>query len=115
MTNPIGAALEQLRRGGSPDAMLQAGNDSPLRQVPVVSQAGPGGPTFADSLTRAINEVSDQQQSAAATLSAFLRGDNVELHAVMAASEEAQLSLEMLAQVRNKFVDAFRTLSNMQG
>jgi flagellar hook-basal body complex protein FliE len=45
----------------------------------------------------------------------FMRGDPVELHQVMAATDEAGISLEMLIEVRNKFADAYRTLINMQG
>ncbi len=33
----------------------------------------------------------------------------------MAATEEAQISLEMLIEVRNKFAEAYRTLTTMQG
>ena len=50
-----------------------------------------------------------------ARMSAFLRGDNVELHQVMASSEEASLSLEMLIAVRDKFTDAYKSLISMQG
>jgi flagellar hook-basal body complex protein FliE len=71
--------------------------------------------SFGDTLTRAINGVSEQQETAASTLQAFLRGENVEIHQVMAATEEAQISLQMLIEVRNKFADAYRTLSSMQG
>jgi flagellar hook-basal body complex protein FliE len=38
----------------------------------------------------------------------------VELHRVMAASEEAQISLQMMIEVRNKFLDAYKTLTTMQ-
>ena len=47
-------------------------------------------------------------------IQAFLRGDQVELHQVMAATEEAGIALEMLIEIRNKFTDAYRTLINMQ-
>jgi hypothetical protein len=44
----------------------------------------------------------------------FLRGEPVELHQVMAAAEEASLSLELLVETRNKLTDAYRTLMNLQ-
>ncbi|MHB1310459.1 MAG: flagellar hook-basal body complex protein FliE [Gemmatimonadaceae bacterium] len=92
---------------------LVQGGDTGARQVPL---SGTGdGASFGDSLKRALNGVSAQQDSAADTLSAFLRGENVELHQVMAATEEAQISLQMLIEVRNKFTEAYRTLSTMQG
>ena len=54
------------------------------------------------------------QERSADLTAAFLRGENVEVHQVMAASEEAGLSLELMVEVRNKFAEAYRTLINMQ-
>ena len=93
---------------------VSQGGDTGMRQVPLLP-AGPEGASFGDSLKRALNDVSAQQDSAADTLGAFLRGENVELHQVMAATEEAQISLQLLIEVRNKFAEAYRTLSSMQG
>ena len=70
---------------------------------------------FTDTLKRAIEEVSAAQENAQGQMQAFLRGDAVELHQVMAATEEAGIALEMLIEVRNKFADAYRTVINMQG
>lgn len=72
------------------------------------------GPSFADTLKQAIGGVQDSQDTAADYVGKFLRGENVELHQVMAATEEAQLSLEMMIELRNKFADAYRTVINMQ-
>jgi flagellar hook-basal body complex protein FliE len=74
----------------------------------------PEGASFGETLERAINEVSAAQDRSAALTGAFVRGEPVEMHQVMAAAEEAGLSLEMLVEVRNKFTDAYRTLINMQ-
>ena len=74
-----------------------------------------GAPSFADTLKDAIGEVSSAQEHSAAMTGAFVRGENVELHQVMAAAEEASLSLELLVEVRNKFTEAYRTVINMQG
>jgi flagellar hook-basal body complex protein FliE len=73
-----------------------------------------GGPSFADTLTNAINGVSAAQDQSAELSAAFMRGENVEVHQVMAAAEEASLSLELLVEVRNKFTEAYRTVINMQ-
>ncbi len=86
--------------------------DTGARAVPVI---GTGGNSFGDTLKRALNDVSAAQDKSSDTLGAFLRGEPVELHQVMAASEEAGIALEMLIEVRNKFLDAYRTLTTMQG
>ena len=91
----------------------QGFGDVGTRQVPALG--GVGGSSFASSLERAVNDVAAKQETSTETLGAFLRGENVELHQVMAATEEAQISLEMLIEVRNKFTEAYRSLSTMQG
>ena len=77
-------------------------------------EATTGGSSFADTLKNALEEVSAVQESSQETVQAFLRGEPVELHEVMAATEEAGLALEMLIELRNKITDAYRTVINMQ-
>ena len=72
------------------------------------------GASFGDTLTKAINQVSDAQDDSAELVQKFIRGEPVELHQVMAASEEAGIALEMMVELRNKFTDAYRALINMQ-
>lgn len=107
MTVPAGAALSALSQG------IQGGGDTGARQVPLSGIATDSG-SFGDTLTKAINAVSTDQDSALNTMNAFARGDNVEIHQVMASSEEASLSLEMLIAVRDKFTDAYKSLIAMQ-
>lgn len=71
------------------------------------------GPSFGDVFTRVLNGTSEMQQNAQDTIASFLRGDPVELHQVMAASEEASISLELLVEIRNKLTDAYRTVMNL--
>lgn len=114
MSDPIGGIAARAMQGmqGVQWAPV-TGQDGAARSLPVLP-AAPQEP-FGQTLTRAINGVSDKQDVAANTLQAFLRGDDIELHRVMAATEEAQISLEMLIEVRNKFAEAYRTLTTMQG
>jgi flagellar hook-basal body complex protein FliE len=98
-----------------------------------VGQVGPGSPmqrpfggtvgtslyggqvgSFKDTLADALGDVQGLQEDAGDAVEAFLRGDPVELHDVMAAVEEAGLALEMLIEVRNGFIEAYRTVANMQ-
>ncbi len=73
-----------------------------------------GGPSFGDLFKRAINDTSGLQDDAKDMIAAYLRGEPVELHQVMAASEEASISLELLVEIRNKLTEAYRTVMNMQ-
>lgn len=78
------------------------------------SSASHVGPSFADVLKQLVNDVSRLNEEARDAISAFVRGEDVELHQVMAAVEEAGLSLQMLVEIKNRFIDAYRTVVNMQ-
>ncbi len=74
--------------------------------------AGEG--SFGDLFKHAINDASGLQDDAKDKIAAFLRGEPVELHQVMAASEEAAISLELLVEIRNKLTEAYRSVMNIQ-
>ncbi|NNF26188.1 MAG: flagellar hook-basal body complex protein FliE [Gemmatimonadetes bacterium] len=78
------------------------------------SVSGPQGSSFADTLRDALGEVSDLHTEAQDTIGAFLRGEPVETHRVMAAAEEAGIALEMLIEIRNKITEAYRSVMQMQ-
>jgi flagellar hook-basal body complex protein FliE len=105
MSDPIGAIALRNLQG------LQ-GIDAPKS---ISIDIGKGdGPSFGDTLKRALGEVSSAQDNATDHMQRFVRGEPVELHQVMAAAEEAGIALEMLVELRNKFTEAYRTLVNMQ-
>lgn len=115
MSDPIGAIAARLSavQGGT-----VSGADQARRYTIDIGKGdgaeSSGGPTFGDTLTRMVNQVTDAQDTAAELSSKFLRGEPVELHQVMAAGEEAGIALEMMIELRNKFTEAYRTLINMQ-
>ena len=85
---------------------------SAAKQVPVIAD---GENSFGSTLKRAINEVSDSQDRTGELVQRFLGGDkNVELHQVMAASEESGIAMDLLIELRNKTVEAYRSVINMQ-
>ena len=111
MTAPIrtdGPVVTPLERGeGIPltGAIARGGETAPIEG---------GTPSFSDLFKRVLNDTSDMQDSAKEMIGAFLRGEPVELHQVMAASEEAAISLELLVEIRNKLTEAYRSVMNMQ-
>src|SRR5437762_3042531 len=72
-----------------------------------------GGESFADTLKHALGEVSRSQDTAQDYIQRFVRGEPVELHQVMAATEEAGIALEMLVEMRNKVSEAYKTVMSM--
>jgi flagellar hook-basal body complex protein FliE len=93
--------------GGAFLSPLERGQGEPLEETP-------NGPSFADALKNAVNDVQGLQDNAEQLIGAFVRGEPVELHQVMAASEEAGISLQFLVEMRNKLTDAYRAVMNMQ-
>ena len=90
--------------------LSQIGGDTATKPVAV----GTGDNSFGSTLTRVLNEVSDAKEASADLTQRFARGENVELHQVMAASEEAGIALDLLIELRNKAVDAYRSVISMQ-
>ncbi len=104
-------AMRDLAQGGTSGTSGVQG-DAPIRKT--VDIGAGDGASFGDTLTRVLNEVSATQDRASDAVGRFVRGEPVELHQVMAATEEAGIALEMLVELRNKVTDAYRTLINMQ-
>lgn len=70
---------------------------------------------FADLIKRSIDGVNETQQAASGLAERFELGDpNVDLVRVMVEMQKARVSFEAVAQVRNKFVEAYREIMNMQ-
>ena len=78
------------------------------------SATDPNGPSFGDLFKKALGDTSQMQDQSQEMIAAFLRGEPVELHQVMAASEEAAISLELLVEIRNKLTEAYRSVMNVQ-
>jgi len=110
MTAPIGGFGGPVGGQGARRIGLDIAGEGGLSRA---QQAPTGGPSFSDTLKRALGEVSAQQDVSQDYIQRFVRGEPVELHQVMAAAEEAQLSLEMLVELRNKLMDAYKTVMTM--
>ncbi|SUY47487.1 flagellar hook-basal body protein FliE [Clostridium putrefaciens] len=69
---------------------------------------------FFEILKKGINEVNNKQVTADLNTESLIKGDKIEVHKVMLATEEAKLSLQMAVQVRNKLLEAYQELNRMQ-
>ncbi|WP_201313874.1 flagellar hook-basal body complex protein FliE [Dyella sp. EPa41] len=76
--------------------------------------AKPGQADFSSLLKQSIASVADAQTDAGRLALGFERGDaGADLGRTMVAVQKADLSLNTLAQVRNKLVDAYNNIMNM--
>jgi flagellar hook-basal body complex protein FliE len=83
---------------------------------PAGTGAGPGAVDkgFATLLKQGLDSVNQVQNKATTLATQFERGvPGVELPQVMLEMQKANVSFRALAEVRNKFVDAYREIMNM--
>lgn len=72
------------------------------------------GLSFGDMMNTEIDKVNEAQIKADKLTAGFMTGEVEDLHSVMIATEEARLSLELAVQIRNKVIEAFKEVNNMQ-
>ncbi len=78
-------------------------------------KAEPAGVDFGDLVKQSIDSVNEAQSSAASLATRFEAGDqNVDLVRVMVEMQKARVGFEAVSQVRNKLVEAYREVMNMQ-
>jgi flagellar hook-basal body complex protein FliE len=74
--------------------------------------AGAGG--FQDVLSSAIQKVESIGQNASLSVERFLAGEGEELHTTILATQQAELSFDLVLQARNKVVSAYQEIMRMQ-
>jgi flagellar hook-basal body complex protein FliE len=74
-----------------------------------------GQSDFSDILKQSVDKVNDTQMSANKLADAFQAGDpNVQVSEVMVALQKSNVSFQAMLQVRNKLVNAYQDIMNMQ-
>ncbi|RPH93697.1 flagellar hook-basal body complex protein FliE [candidate division KSB1 bacterium] len=79
------------------------------QESPVTGLPEEGG-SFANTLKTFVSGVNDMQLTSVDKSQKFATGEIKDLHEVMAAAEEAGISLQLLIELRNKTVEAYREL-----
>ncbi|MDD4075308.1 MAG: flagellar hook-basal body complex protein FliE [Eubacteriales bacterium] len=78
------------------------------------STAESGGVSFQDFLSTALNEMTDTGETSIAFNDALLMGESNNLHDPMIAATEAELSVSLVVQIRDKALDAYNEIMRMQ-
>ncbi len=99
---------------------------SPLRILPAdIAAPGTAGGTpaagvesgegnFMSTLQQSMDAVEGAQGEAQTQVAQLLNGKGADVHSAMIAVEKADLSFQLMMQVRNKIVQAYQQISNMQ-
>ncbi len=78
-----------------------------------MSGTAPSAGSFGQMLTRALSELSAQEARVDELNGMLARGEAVELHEIVIATEKARLALDLAVQVRNKVVEAYQEIMRM--
>lgn len=70
--------------------------------------------SFGDTLKQAIGDVNNLQSEAGKAVEQMVAGEAVDLHDVMIAAEKAKTSFDLLLEIRNKTLDAYREIMRIQ-
>ncbi|PWW06391.1 flagellar hook-basal body complex protein FliE [Paenibacillus cellulosilyticus] len=101
--------------------MIQSLKSIPIQSIQTSNaltsnvQATPAEVTqsFGDFLQQAIEGVSAQEKEAQATTVKFMAGQ-ADVSQVMIASQQAELSLQLTSQIRNRVVEAYQEIMRTQ-
>ena len=86
-----------------------------MPEVPALdSTSETTGPSFASVLSNAVHTVDQLHDTAANQVSNLLQGGESDLNNVMIAVEKADVSFQLMMQVRNKIVSAYQDIEKMQ-
>ena len=99
-----------------PNAMPTPGvaAPTPLGQPGEITPGQPAGDSFGNVLGKLISDVNTKQNAATAAVDGLQSGQGVPLHQAVIAMEEANVSFQLMVEVRNKLLDSYQELMRMQ-
>ncbi|OGR28018.1 MAG: flagellar hook-basal body complex protein FliE [Desulfobacterales bacterium RIFOXYA12_FULL_46_15] len=88
-------------------------NRTSLNTEPLTDKISRRSPEFAERIRAAVLDVNNKQQVADDSIEKVIKGE-MEIHEGMMAVSQAETSLKLLAQVRNKVMAAYNEVMRMQ-
>ena len=74
----------------------------------------PTRPSFSDTLKDSINEVNKLQKQADRAIEALSTGETKDIAQTMIAVEKANISFQLMTQIRNRILEAYQEVLRMQ-
>jgi len=87
---------------------------TPQPASPAIGAENNSGGNFGDVLKSAVDGVNQANDSASTQVMNLLQGSGGDLNSVMVAVEKADVSFQLMMQVRNKIVGAYQDIEKMQ-
>jgi flagellar hook-basal body complex protein FliE len=118
--SPLSSINAYIRPNGLIQFLPQAGQAkgpipaAELNQISDGVQVAKGaGTSFSDVLGKAVQEVSAKQSAASEAVTGLISGQNVSLHQAMISMQEANVSFQLMVEVRNKLLESYQELMRM--
>jgi flagellar hook-basal body complex protein FliE len=106
--------LQPLSRVGSTDVSNEVQAPLSSTESAEIRPTQGSGESFSNILGRMVQEVNAKQGVASDAVAALQSGQNVSLHQAVIAMEEANVSFQLMVEVRNKLLDSYQELMRMQ-
>jgi len=72
------------------------------------------GDSFSSLLGKMVSDVNAQQQTASQAVNALQSGQSVPLHQAVISMEEANVSFQLMVEVRNRLLESYQEVMRMQ-
>lgn len=111
----LAGSLQQAGGVIPPSDLAKLTTGQPAMAPSIVGPSGPAGDSgFSQTLGSFVREVNQKQNSAAASVNDLLAGNGVTLHQAMVSMLEANVSFQLMVEVRNKLLESYQELMRMQ-
>jgi flagellar hook-basal body complex protein FliE len=77
------------------------------------ARSSTGGPSFADRVAEFARDVNDSQKAAETAADDYAAGRKHDLHGTMITMSQADITLRLLVNVRNRVIEAYREIMRM--
>jgi flagellar hook-basal body complex protein FliE len=86
------------------------------QKTPATSRMGgsSGSQSFGEFLSESINDVDQVHKAADKMINNLASGEKVDIHNTMIAVEKADISFQLMMQIRNKLIAAYQEVYRMQ-
>jgi flagellar hook-basal body complex protein FliE len=119
------SAITPAAAGVLPNAAAVTANPSPLPSTGIqmpdelaqplsVNSTQPASGSFSSMLSQMVDDVNTKQQISAQAVSALQSGQSIPLHQAVISMEEANISFQLMVEVRNRLLDAYQEVMRMQ-
>ena len=100
--------------GINASGIIQQTTGTELRPEKIEIQKEGDSGSFANALTDAINSVDETMKASDLQVQQFIAGETDNVHDVMISMQRAQLSFQLMVEVRNKAIETYQEISRMQ-